>query len=336
MSKFSIKRFIAAVTATASLLCFSACGSDGSSGSSASGAKTNGKKIVCTIFPEYDWVKQIAGSNEGGLDISCLMENGTDLHSYQPTADDLMKISGCDMFIYVGGESDGWVKDALKNASNKNMKVVELMEIIGDDAKEEELKEGMQGEEEEEEDEDEEEGPEYDEHVWLSLKNAKKICGKLTDELCALDPDRAESYKSGLSAYSEKIDALDKDYSDLFKSASNKTLIFGDRFPFRYFVEDYGLDYYAAFIGCSAETEASFQTVTFLAEKLNSLNPKAIYTIESSDGKIAKAIIEASEHKDCKVCVLNSLQSITKAQTEAGAAYLDIMRSNYEVLKENL
>lgn len=332
--KINFKMIIAAMTAAASLFCFTACGSDSSSGNS-NGGKSSGKKIVCTIFPEYDWVKQITSGCEGGPEISCLLENGTDLHSYQPTADDLMKISSCDMLIYVGGESDTWVTDALKNASNKNMKVISLLDVIGEDAKEEEVKEGMQAEDEHEHDEDEEE-PEYDEHVWLSLRNAKKICTKLTDELCAMDPDRAENYKSGYAAYAEKLDALDGDYKTLISQASSKTLIFGDRFPFRYFVDDYGLDYYAAFVGCSAETEASFKTVTYLAEKVKNLKPKAIYTIESSDGKIAGSILESSGYKDCKICVLNSLQSVTKAQIDAGESYLDIMRKNYEVLKENL
>ncbi len=288
-------------------------------------------KIVCTIFPEYDWTREILGDKADSADITYLLEKGFDLHSYQPTADDIIKISQCDIFIYVGGESDEWVEDALSEAVNKDMTVISLLDTVN--AKEEELKEGMQGEEEEAGEEE----PEYDEHVWLSLKNAGTICGRITDAVCEKDPANAESYRANLSAYTEKLGALDADLAAFAESLpeNRKTLIFGDRFPFRYFTDDYGFDYYAAFIGCSADSEASFETVTFLAGKADELGADTIFTIENSDGEIADSIISCTASKAQKKVMLNSIQSVSGEQT-ADTTYLGIMRSNYETLKEAL
>ena len=209
-------------------------------------------KIVTTIFPEYDWAREIIGDTKGA-ELALLLGNGVDLHSYQPSIQDIAKISTADIFIYVGGESDGWVKDALKNAKNKNMKVINLLETLGDKVKAEEVKEGMQAEEEEEADEEEEE---YDEHVWLSLRNAKIFSAEIAAALCEKDSANAASYKANLAAYTARLDALDAKYDAAVKTGGKNTILFGDRFPFRYLVDDYGLDYFAAFVGCSAETEA--------------------------------------------------------------------------------
>ncbi len=300
-------------------------------------------KIVCTIFPEYDWVKTIMGDKAKNADITYLLGSGIDMHNFQPTADDIIKISDCDLFIYAGGESDEWAKEAAENARNKDMKVIDLLETVGDRAKAEEIKEGMQAEdhdhdhdEDHDHDHDEEEEEEYDEHVWLSLQNAKLICSRLTDALCEKDAANADTYRANLTAYTAELDALDADLKALFESAPVKTLVFGDRFPFRYFVDDYGLDYYAAFVGCSAETEASFETVIFLAEKMNELGAKTIYTIENSDKTLAQTIINSTEKKDQTIAELNSLQSISSAQADGGASYLSLMRENYNVLKETL
>ena len=291
-----------------------------------------GLKVVTTIFPEYDWTREILGSNPGKVELSLLLGNGVDLHSYQPSIQDIAKIATADIFIYVGGESDAWVEDALKNAANKNMKVINLLEALGDKAKEEEIKEGMQAEEEEEEDEE----AEYDEHVWLSLRNAKFLCGEIAAVLCEKDSVNAASYKANLAAYSAKLDALDARYTAVVKAASKKTILFGDRFPFRYLVEDYGLDYFAAFVGCSAETEASFETVIFLAKKVDELGLKSVLKIESGDGKIARTIIQNSKNKNAKVLTLDSIQATTKKQADAGASYLKIMEENLKVLQEAL
>ena len=297
--------------------------------------------IVTTIFPEYDWVREILGDNAENADLTMLLDNGVDLHSYQPTAQDILKISTCDLFIYVGGESDGWVSDALQEAANKDMKVIDLLDVLDDAVKEEEIVEGMEageehGDGEDEEHEEEEEGPEYDEHVWLSLRNAKVLCEAITNALTEIDPDHAADYRSNLTSYSEKLDALDAAYQSAVDSASRKTLLFGDRFPFRYLVDDYGLSYYAAFAGCSAETEASFRTITFLADKVDEFNLTSVLTIESSDQKIAQTIIQNTKEKNQNILTLNSMQSVTSNDVAAGTGYLSIMESNLDVLKEAL
>ena len=296
--------------------------------------------IVTTIFPEYDWVREILGDNAGNADLTMLLDNGVDLHSYQPTAQDILKISTCDLFIYVGGESDGWVSDALQEAANKDMKVIDLLDVLDDAIKEEEIVEGMEAGEEhgdgEDEEHEEEEGPEYDEHVWLSLRNAKVLCEAITNALTEIDPDHAADYRSNLTSYGEKLDALDAAYQSAVDSASRKTLLFGDRFPFRYLVDDYGLSYYAAFAGCSAETEASFRTITFLADKVDEFNLTSVLTIESSDQKMAQTIIQNTKEKNQNILTLNSMQSVTSNDVAAGSGYLSIMESNLDVLKEAL
>ena len=324
-------------------------------GQSAAAESAQNRKIsiVCSIFPEYDWVKQIMGDKADNAEITYLLGNGADLHNYRPTSDDIIKISGCDLFIHVGGESDEWAEDALAGAVNKDMKVIDLIGTIGDNVRTEEIKEGMQDEDEHHHDHDYEDGhdddhddehehhhdddePEYDEHVWLSVKNAKLICTEIADKLCALDPSNDGTYKANLAAYTAELDKLDSDFAALVGNASEKTLIFGDRFPFRYFTDDYGLDYYAAFVGCSAETEASFETVVFLAQKADELNAKTIYTIENSDKSIAQTIINSTAAKDGKIAELNSLQSVSREQADGGETYISLMRKNYEVLKETL
>ena len=320
--------------------------------SAESSAEASGKKlkIVATIFPEYDWVRQILGDEAKNAELTLLLDNGVDLHSYQPTADDIAKISECDLFIYVGGESDGWVKDALKEGKNPDRKVINLLEALGNNTKEEEVVEGMQAEEEEHEstaagesaaagessEAEEEEGPEYDEHVWLSLRNARELCETIAEDLKSLDSAHASVYDANLKKYEGELDALDQQYQQAVNAAGNKTLLFGDRFPFRYLVDDYGLKYYAAFVGCSAETEASFETVSFLAKKMDELGLKHVMTIEGPDKKIAATIIENTKDKNQDVLALNSMQSVTSKDIEAGETYLGVMQQNLEVLKKAL
>lgn len=309
---------------------------------SKSGEDTKDKKIkiVTTIFPEYDWVMQILGDKADKADVTMLLDKGVDLHSYQPSTADIAKISEADVFIYVGGESDEWVEDVLKEAKNKKLKVINLMDVMGDKAKEEEVKEGMQPEEEEHAEEakdgKEEEEVEYDEHVWLSLKNAKIFTKKIADVLSEVDKDDAKTYQANYESYAKKLDDLDKKYADAVASAKNKTLVFGDRFPFRYLVNDYGLDYYAAFVGCSAESEASFETVTFLAKKIDELGLGNVLTIEGKNHKIAKTVVDNTKNKDQKVLTMDSMQSTTSKDVKDGATYLGIMEKNLDVLKEAL
>ncbi len=475
-------------------------------------ASENKLSIVTTIFPEYDWVMQVLGNKADKADVSMLLDNGVDLHSYQPSADDIVKISNCDMFIYVGGESDEWVEDVLAGAKNKNMAVINLLEVLGDSVKDEEVVEGMEhdhdheheheeieesdikdrtldefagdwkslypylengdleeyvehhaeehGEEADEVREellekwecdaksisvngneitfvftdgttkkatykyagflpvkdddgditgvryqfetDSKDAPRYvqfndhghepedevehfhiyfgndgfdalmksgsnpffvpdsltvdeineeltgghdhshgeeaekDEHVWLSLRNAETLCKEIADELGKIDADNKDAYKANADAYAAKLRDLDGKYKDAVNSAPVKTLLFGDRFPFRYLVDDYGLSYYAAFAGCSAESEASFETIVFLADKVDELGLRAIMQIESADGKIANTIKDTTSAKDQVILTLDSMQSTTASDIEGGATYLSAMEKNLEVLKDAL
>lgn len=465
-------------------------------------------KIVCTTFPQYDWVMQVLGERKDAFDVTLLLDDGIDLHSYQPTAEDIAKIAACDCFIYVGGESDGWVEDALKEATNTDMQVINLLDALGERVKEEEIVEGMEHNHEHEhaheefteadikdrsldefegewkslypllangeldaycehkakEDEDEtttaetylekytnawncgvtninveadeiafvfdngksvsgqytyagyevkktesgslnvryqfelKEGdaPKYvqfndhgyepgevahfhiyfgdesfealaevetnpyfvkaeltneevleglmghehehenDEHVWLSLTNAQILCGGIADRLAIIDPENEEVYKANAAAYIDELDALDTQYKEVVEKADAKAVVFGDRFPFRYLMDDYDLEYYAAFAGCSAETEASFETVVFLAEKVDELGLDSVCVIEGSDQKIAETIVQNTKEKNQKILVLDSLQSVTREDMENGVTYLSTMQDNLEVLKEAL
>ena len=325
----------------------SACGAVNAASAASGDEKI---QIVTTIFPEYDWVMNVLGDDPANAEVTMLLDNGVDLHSYQPTADDILKISACDMFIYVGGESDEWVEDALKEATNKDMVVINLLEALGDSVKEEEMVEGMQeseheyeGEEEHEhedgdadEHEHEEGEVEYDEHVWLSLRNAATLTDIISKELQRIDAANAQIYKNNSDAYIKKLNELDKQYSDAVSASSVKTLLFGDRFPFRYLTDDYGLTYYAAFVGCSAETEASFETITFLAKKVDELSLHAVMTIEGGDHRIAETIVQNTAAKDQQILTMDSMQSTTSKDVENGTTYLSVMEGNLSVLKEAL
>lgn len=339
--------------------------------------------IVTTIYPEYAWVKEILGTRADSVDLTLLIKNGVDLHSYKPTAQDIAKIASADMVVYVGGESDEWIKKALEATPKKARSEINLMEALGDRVKAEEVVEGMQAEHEEHEhgehaeehehhehhdehaeehhhhDEhadastssatlehhnehaehhhhhDNEEEIENDEHVWLSLKNAEILVQKIAEELSKIDATHASAYKQNAAAYIAKIQSLDAEYRTAIESAARKTILFGDRFPFRYLVDDYGIKYYAAFVGCSAESEASFETIAFLAGKMDSLSLPAIFTIEKGNQKIAHAILDASKNsKEAQVLTINSMQSVTEQQIAEGFSYLSIMKSNLEVLKQ--
>ena len=298
-------------------------------------------RVVATIFPGYDWVHQIMGDRAAAADLTMLLDNGVDLHSYQPTTDDIIKVFDCDLFIYVGGESDGWAENALKTAANKDIKVVSLLEVLGERVKTEEIVEGMQDadhahahDHEHEHDHGHEE--EADEHVWLSLKNAAVLVGAISNALQELDPDNKDTYAANASAYIEKLSALDGAYQSAVDGAARKTVLFGDRFPFRYLVDDYGLRYYAAFAGCSAETEASFETVSFLAKKVDELGLPCVLTIEGKNHKLAETIVQSTAGKNQKVLTMDSMQSMTSKDAANGATYLSVMEQNLSVLREAL
>lgn len=296
-------------------------------------------QIVTTIFPVYDWVKNIVGEDEK-VEIIRLQDSGADLHNFQPTAEDMIKIANCDLFVYIGGESDEWVESALENAANPNRRVVNLMEALGERAKAEEVVEGMQEDahhdDEDEEHHDDEEAPEYDEHIWLSLKNAQVLIEALKETLVELDTSRQMQYLDNAETYMADLAALDAAYQGVVDAANDKVLIFGDRFPFRYLTDDYGLTYFAAFVGCSAETEASFETISFLAAKADEYKVKNIMVLEKSDNKIAETIIKNTKEKNQQILALNSMQTVTNEEMEAGVDYLKIMQDNLAVLEKAL
>lgn len=286
-------------------------------------------KIVATTFPQYDWIREIIGKDNTNVDLQLLMKNGGDLHSYQPTAGDIANIADANLFVYVGGESDEWVDDALKEKTNKDMKVVNMMQTLGDDIDEEE-----EGLEKESEDHDHEE-IEYDEHVWLSLKRAQKIVKAIADELGELDSTNAKKYQENAKAYIAKLATLDKSYESTVNTVKNKTWIFADRMPFHYLAKDYGITTYAAFNGCSTETNASFNTIVSLAKYADELGIKHIMTIEGSDKKLAKAVIENTTDKNQDILTLNSLQSVSQSDIDKGLTYYGAMEENLKVLAQS-
>ncbi len=334
-----LKRTIAAALCAVTALAAAGCGSAAESGTALANVGGDKLTVVCTGFSEYDWTKNLLGSRADSAEVTYLLENGVDMHSYQPTAADMAKISSCDLFIYVGGESQEWADDALTNASCSAIKLLDVLAKNGT-AKQEELKEGMQAEaedEEHEEHEDHEDGaPEYDEHVWLTPGNAEVFAGAICDGLKAADPEGASVYDAALADYTAKLDELKAEYADTLAACPNKTVIVADRFPFRYLADEYGLDYYAAFAGCSAETEASFETVAFLSGKLDETGAKTVFTLENSDGRLAGAVIENSAAKSAATAQLDSLQSVNRKQIDDGASYISIMRKNLDTLKQAL
>lgn len=317
-----MKRIAASVLASVLLI--------GSLCACSSGANDDSKKrIVTTIFPEYDWVMNILGDKADEFEVTLLMDNGTDLHSYQPSVDDLAKIYDCDIFIYVGGESDAWVEDALELTDNKDRVTINLIDELGSAAVEEEMVEGMTGEEEEED-------SAYDEHVWLSLRNARILCESIGEAISSVDPDNKDVYEANLASYDSMLEELDLRYVEAVEDAQFDTLVFADRFPFRYMVEDYDLSYYAAFPGCSAETEASFETIVFLSDRVDELGVGALLTIDDDDRTIAQAVIENTTNGDQQIVTLNSLQSVTTEEMNSGTTYLSVMNDNLLVLEEAL
>ena len=294
-------------------------------------------KIVTTIYPLYDWTREILGGEAANAELTLLARSGADMHSYQPTAEDLVKLSSCDVLIYVGGESDQWMEDARKEAVNKNMVALRLMDVLGDRLKQEAVVEGMEANERQDHDKDgHDHAAEYDEHIWLSLKNAGPCVDAIADALARADAGHAQAYRANAAAYGEKLSRLGKEYETVIAAAPQKTLLFGDRFPFRYMVDDYGLQYYAAFPGCSAETEASFETIAFLSAKLDELKLPAILVIEGGSRRVAETILYNTPAHDQKLLVLDSMQSTQEGTSAVGSGYLDIMRKNLGVLKEAL
>ncbi len=287
--------------------------------------KDDGKLTILTSnFPSYDFARAIT-KDVPNTSVEMLLKPGTEMHNYEPTPKDIIKISKSDIFIYVGGESDEWINDLLDSIDTKKVKIIKLMDLI--DVVEEETVEGMQEEEEEEEEK------EYDEHVWTSPRNAIKIINSLKDEIIKLDENNTHLYEDNSTKYISELELIDREIRNIVDNSSRKELIFADRFPFRYFVDEYNLKYYAAFPGCSSETEASSKTISFLINKVKEDNIPVILTIEFSNKKIANTI---SNETGAIVLEFNSAHNISAEDFNNGKTYLDIMRDNVNTLMEAL
>ena len=324
-------------------------------------------RIVATTFPLYDWTRQILGEQIKSVELVQLQDNGIDLHNFQPTVRDISRVSKCDLFIYIGGESDEWTQKALRSPVNTKRIALNMMKELGNALQKEKPLEGMEehshhhhhgkhdhdakkGEHHDDDDDDdhdghhdhdhdghhEEEHDEMDEHVWLSLNCASAFCKAIAARLSEIDKVHAEEYNANCSAYIAKLQALDKRYKEAVAESKCKTLVFADRFPFRYLANDYGLTCYAAFSGCSAETEASFKTIAFLAGKVNEYNLPAIIVLENRRHKIAEAVLRTSKSKNTKIIEMDSLQSSTSRDAASGKNYLAAMEKNLAVLKTAL
>lgn len=289
-------------------------------------------RVTATIFPLADWVREIARGRLPDDAITVLQSNGADMHSFQPSVRDMGTIGCSDLFLYVGGSSDEWVPGVLAATARTapNRRAVSMLSALGEHALSEEQSEGM------EPDHDADNDTELDEHVWLSLRNAETLTARIADELSSLDPDGAPTYRANAAAYAARLRDLDHRYAELRASARRDVLLFADRFPFRYLAADYALRYYAAFPGCSAESEASFATIAFLARKVRDESLPVILTTERPGHRLAQTVAAASGRPGVSILALDSMQSVTAADVASGATYLGIMERNLEVLREAL
>lgn len=322
MKKKILSLILIAVTALGLL---TACGGD------MSDINTDGTlRIVCTTFPQYDWVRELTKGAEN-VEIELLLDSGTDLHSYQPGAKDIVKITSADLFIYTGGTSEAWVEDVLKSSQADNILIIPLMNLLPEENRY--CVEAI-GEEEHKHEDGEEHNHAEDEHIWLSLKNAVTFVTAINTALCELDADNRAIYTENYMNYKASLEELDYQYKKTLAACSKDTLVFADRFPFIYLLKDYHLSYHAAFSGCSAESEASFETVKSLAGKIDELGLSHIIITETSDGSVANTVKDSTKDKNQEILILNAMQSVTK--DKLSTSYLEVMKNNLEVIKTAL
>ncbi len=333
-----MRKLLSFIIAAALLFTLTSCMSDipdnvSTDTVSGSDSGRSGYSVITTIFPIYDWVRNITDGS-GSFTADYLIDNGADIHGYQPTADDIIQISNSDLFIYNGGVSDIWVEDTSVTSSGKDTVYLNMMECLGNMAKEEEIVEGMEtGTYEHSYNVT---GTDYDEHIWLSLKNVEVLVGKICDAVCAIDPDNAGLYRENTEKYIDRLDELDREYDETVGSSASKTLLFADRFPFRYMTDDYGLSYYAAFLGCSAENEVSFSTISFLAGKVDELGLHYVIRIDGSDGSIADTVVNNTKTRNQEILVLDSMQNVVSREMSDDVTYLSVMEKNLEALRKAL
>ncbi len=313
--------------------------------------------VVTTIFPPYDFARTVSG---GKADISMLIDPGAEVHTFDPTTEDIIKVQECDVFIYIGGENEAWVDTVLESMDTSGKQIVRLMDVVT--PVEEEIVEGMQhayeegeehagqehadeehaheeGEEHADEEHVNEEGEEhshegeFDEHIWTSPKNAIQMVNAIMDALSKADAANAEAYKQNAADYTVQISGVGESIQGIVNNAARKLIVVADRFPFRYLTDEFGLDYSAAFSGCSAESDVSVGTLTYLIDKVKAENIPYIYYIELSNKKVAEAV---AEQTGAEMLLLHSCHNVTKDDFDAGVTYLSLMKQNADTLEKGL
>jgi zinc transport system substrate-binding protein len=293
-----------------SAIAFVGCGNNNSVSEN-----TDKLKIVATIFPYYDFAKNLAGDR---AELKLLLSPGNEPHSYDPSPSDIVAIESCDIFIYNGGESDEWVESVLDSLQNKDIKILRMIDYVDPIF---------------EQDPDHSEGDEYDEHIWTSPKNAALLSSAISDALVSVDEKNAEYYSEKENSYLSQLNMLDEQFREIVSSSKRNTVVFGDRFPFLYFVKEYGLDYECAFPGCSSETEPSITTVTYLIDYVKEEQIPVVFYLEFSNAKTANLI---AEDTDAKTLEFYSCHNITKEQFENSVSYISLMQQNAISLEEAL
>lgn len=317
MHKASI-RVALVVALIAFALCASACSAQAGSRQT---QETDKPRLIATVFAPYDFARQVAGDK---AEVRMLIAPGAETHSFEPTPADIKAIENCDIFVYVGGESDAWVTDLLDSLDTSDTQIVRLIDcVVTVDENDDALINPTEAT-------DEGEGTEPDEHVWTSVANAKLITERIETALIESDPQNAANYRSNTEAYLQELDELDLLFTDIIAQAQRKTLVFGDRFPFRYFADEYGLICFAAFPGCSTATEASAQTIVALIDRVRDENLPAVFYLELSNQALANTI---AEETGAQSLLLHSCHNISKVDFDAGASYVSIMRQNAENLR---
>ena len=284
-------------------------------------------KIVCTLFAQYDWLRNIIGESDN-VALSLLVDNGADVHSYQPTAADIMEISDCDMIVYLGSDIDTWVIEALERADNENTLKFAMTEREGITMHNISSESGHHSHDGHDHSHDA-----LDEHVWLSLKNAVFFTGELCKVICELDPDGAESYRANAERYMGELLSLDAEFFAAVQNAKKDFMLFCDRFPFVYLLEDYGIKYAAAFEGCSADVDADFATVLRMIKEADEHSLDCLIVTESSDRALANTVASSAKCEIERVLIMDSLQSVGAKRIDSGVTYLSAMRENLGVLK---
>jgi zinc transport system substrate-binding protein len=313
------KLYMPAVFFLTAAVIFSGCGKQNAAPADRTAKNGDRITVIAAIFPLFDFARAVAGDK---ADVVMLLPPGSESHSFEPSPRDIIAVQNSALFLYIGGESDGWVKRILGSVdTRKTLALIDRVEAV-----EEEIVEGMQ-------EDDEEEDAAYDEHIWTSPRNAALMVRAIADALCEVDGGNAQTYRANADSYIVQLEELDAAFRAVAESAARTTIVFGDRFPFRYFADAYGLDYFAAFPGCSTETEPSAATVAFLIDKVKAERIPVVFHIELSNEKMADTIAEAT---GAKKLLLHSAHNVTKKDFEAGITYLDVQRGNIERLKEAL